>query len=89
MTLKISIRSLVKVAAIAATGAALASCSGHGSSQMMVMTTPTPSDPIAAFGTNFATDFHASATSTPVVPAPGDIIPLSFTNTPAALPITN
>jgi len=78
-------RSLLKGAAFLAIGAALASCSGHGSS-MMIQMTPTPApDAFAVFGIAFATDFQdgvVSPIANPVVPAAGDLVALSLTTDP-------
>ena len=59
----------------------LAACSGGGGGNGP----PRATDPVAFFGTAFAADYHASATSTPPVPKQGDIIPVSLTTNPQAL----
>lgn len=45
-----------------------------------VVVAPTPQE--NAFGANFGTAFRAASTATPIVPADGDIIPLSLTTEP-------
>ena len=71
----------------AVAASALAACSGGGSS--MAVSPPPPPPPAPQedfFGTGFGTDFRAMANSTPAVPKPGDIIPVSYTTEPQ--PIT-
>ncbi len=48
-----------------------------------VVVAPAPQE--NAFGANFATAFRAADTAAPIVPADGDIIPLSLTTEPAKI----
>jgi hypothetical protein len=48
-----------------------------------IAVTPAPQE--NAFGANFGTAFRTSETAAPVVPADGDIVPLSLTTDPARI----
>jgi hypothetical protein len=78
--------TLVRLALVAAGGAALAGCGGGGGSSFSTTTATAPQPTLQqTFGIQFAVDFAAPANSQPVVPASGDIIPLSLTTQPTAL----
>ena len=81
-------RVLLGTAALAAV-AGLGACGGGGDDDVAVVTPP-PTPPAARFedqfGANFGIAFRASANSDPRDPAPGDIIPISFTTDPVNIP---
>jgi len=85
MKVEKNLRLALTGVSFAVAASALAACSGGGSS-MAVSPPPPPPPPPAPqedfFGTGFGTDFRAMANSTPAVPKPGDIIPVSYTTEP-------
>jgi len=91
MNMKVSCtikRALLGTAALAAV-AGLGACGGGGDDDVAVVTPP-PTPPAARFedqfGANFGISFRAVANSDPRDPAPGDIIPISFTTDPVNIP---
>jgi hypothetical protein len=84
MTISPVVRTVAKASALLAAAVALAACSGGGGGGVGISSI-TPPTGVNFFGNNFAADFNASSTSTPVVPQSGDIIPLSLTTYPQPL----
>ena len=83
MKVEKNLRLALTGVSFAVAASALAACSGGGSS--MAVSPPPPPPPAPQedfFGTGFGTDFRAMANSTPAVPKPGDIIPVSYTTEP-------
>jgi len=69
-------------------GSALAACDGSknmGTAAAAPLTVVAPARQQNAFGANVGTAFRAPQTATPVTPADGDIVPLSFMTNPIAI----
>jgi hypothetical protein len=82
-------RLLLRSAGAAVVAAALAACDGGGGDGGTVTPTPTPDPPARLedqFGANFGAAFRAAANMDPRDPAPGDLIPISFTTDPVNIP---
>jgi hypothetical protein len=80
-------RFLLHSAAAAALTASLAACGGGGGSDGGTTVTPPPAPPTPVrledqFGAQFGAMFRAAANTDPRDPAPGDLIPISFTTDP-------
>jgi hypothetical protein len=88
MSVKAKLRLLRNAALMAAAGVALSACGG-GSGSVASNPPPVVQPQEDFFGTGFAADFEASATSTPAVPKAGDIIPLSLTTNPQPVYFNN
>lgn len=75
---------IYKLCGLMLVAAMLAACGGKGGetsvSPPVTVVTPPPQE--NAFGANFASAFRAPVTAEPIVPADGDIIPLSLTTDP-------
>jgi len=77
------VRTLCAGASVVALCAALEACSGGGGGASVTTPPPPPPPPQEDFfGTAFGVDFRAPANSNPVVPSPGDVIPVSLTTEP-------
>ena len=81
---------LLRSAAAAALTASLAACGGGGGSDGGTTVTP-PAPPTAVkledqFGAQFGATFRMAANTDPRDPAPGDLIPISFTTDPVNIP---
>ena len=81
---------LLHSAAAAALLASLAACGGGGGSDGdTTVTPPAPPTPVRLedqFGAQFGATFRTAPNSDPRDPAPGDLIPISFTTDPVNLP---
>ena len=75
-----------KLCGLVLAAATLAACGGNKGGDTSVtppVTVVTPPPQENAFGANFASAFRAPTTAEPIVPADGDIIPLSLTTEPS------
>ena len=75
----------VRAALLLAAAAALSACGGGSkttSSAAAPAVVVAPALPENAIGASFGTAFRASETAAPVMPADGDILPLSLTTDP-------
>lgn len=83
-------RFLLRSAAVAALAAGLSACGGGGNDDSVTVTPPPPPPPAAPledqFGAQFGAIFRTPANSDPTDPAPGDLIPISFTTDPVNIP---
>ena len=79
------VNRIYRLCGLVLAASALAACGGNKGGDTAVappVTVVTPPPQENAFGANFAAAFRASPTAEPIVPADGDIIPLSLTTDP-------
>lgn len=80
-------RLIRNAAAVALATLGLAACGGGGGGGMTVVTPPPPSAALEdAFGAGFATSYRANPNTDPREPAAADIIAVSPTTDPVAVP---
>lgn len=82
-------RMVRRLAAVALLGSFVAACGGGGGDDPAPPPPPVVVPPAAPqedqFGARFGMAFRASPTADPIVPADGDIVPLSVTTNPVPL----
>ena len=76
---------LCLITLIAGSASLLAACGGGGGSTTVVSTPSAPS-PQAKYGSQFATDFSASANASPAAVSSTDVVPPDPTATPSSVP---
>jgi hypothetical protein len=77
-------KTIFRLLLLGAVGVALTGCGGGGGSTAPTPVTTTFED---QFGLGFGSDFAANPNSQPAVPSTSDIIAVSLTAQPVALPI--